>query len=500
MSTLPVHPDLEQQKKLAWEILRAARAHDPSALRLFREHHPRLLGRPDEEIVAAPLALHDAQLVLARDSGFPSWAKLKHEIEARLASRRTRAFVGDLAYYDDRAAGLVGAREAGVPEALAQIREWHPDFVDASEERLRSAFFDLEAARLVYARQHGFESWPAFARYVRALAAGRKREPFLDAFEALRSRRWDRLASLLRDDPSLVRARGTNGNTLLNLAVSLAGSTREPLPPEASRILDLMLASDASVDVANDRGWTPLHQAAYSNQVALAVRLVEAGAAVGREAHGEGGTPLTVALFWGHREVAEVLAAVEVVPRNLRVASGLGRLDLVRECVDEDGTLTRSARAGRGFYRPHSGFPLRHPSDVPQQILDEALVWASKSDRVEVMPELVARGADVDADPYRGTPLIWAAANGRLAAARWLLDHGAAVNRVATFGGPAHGEGVTALHLAAQGDRAEIVELLLERGADPSLEDALYHGTPSGWADHSGAKRVRDRLREATGS
>ncbi len=500
MSTLPVHPDLEQQKKQAREILRAAREHDPSALRLFREHHPRLLGRSDEEIAATPLALHDAQLVLARDYGFPSWAKLKHEIEARRASRLTRAFVGDLAFYDDRAAGLVSAREAGVPEALAQIREWHPEFAEASEERLRAAPFDLPAARLVYARQHGFESWPAFARYVHALAAGRKREPFLDAFEAMKSRRWDRLASILRDDPALVRARGTNGNTLLNLAASLAASTREPLPPQASQILDSMLASSGAVDVANDRGWTPLHQAAYSNQVALAVRFVEAGAAVGRTAHGEGGTPLAVALFWGHREVAEVLAAVEVVPQNLRVAAGLGRLDLVRACFDSGGTLTPTSRAGRGFYRPHSGFPLWHPSEDSQQILDEALVWASKSDQVAVMPELVARGADVDADPYRGTPLIWAAANGRLAAARWLLDHGADVNRVATFGGPAHGEGVTALHLAAQGDHAEMVEFLLEHGADPRLEDVLYHGTPSGWADHSGATRVRDRLREATGS
>jgi ankyrin repeat protein len=109
-------------------------------------------------------------------------------------------------------------------------------------------------------------------------------------------------------------------------------------------------------------------------------------------------------------------------------------------------------------------------------------------------------GAAVDSDPYRGTPLNWAAANGQFIAVKWLLDHGAAVNRVATFGGPAHGEGVTALHLAAQGDHADIAELLLERGADPRLEDALYHGTPSGWADHSGAARVRDRLREGMGS
>jgi ankyrin repeat protein len=213
------------------------------------------------------------------------------------------------------------------------------------------------------------------------------------------------------------------------------------------------------------------------------------------EAHGAGGTPLAVALFWGHRDAAEVLAAVAIVPNNLRIAAGLGREDLVAACFDERGTLTQAARSDRGFYRPHSGFPLWQPSDDPQQVLDEALVWASKADRVEVLPLLVQRGANVNADPYRGTPLVWAAANNRLAAAAWLLRNGATVSR-GTFGGPSHGEGVTALHLAAENDHVEIARLLLEHGADPSVEDANYHSTPSGWAEHFGSKRVHRLLSE----
>ena len=156
----------------------------------------------------------------------------------------------------------------------------------------------------------------------------------------------------------MVRARGTNGNTLLNLAISLAGRTCDPLPPQAWQILDIFLRSGADINQANDRGWTPLHQAAYSNQTEIAKRLVEAGAAPDREAHGEGGTPLAVALFWGYREVADMLADVAVVPRNLRIAAGLGRVDLVNECFEPNGTLTSTGRCGRGFYRPHSGFPV----------------------------------------------------------------------------------------------------------------------------------------------
>ncbi|MGI0148603.1 MAG: hypothetical protein ACREDF_03605, partial [Thermoplasmata archaeon] len=157
---LPVQANLEQQKKQARELLHAARAHDPATLHRIRDHHPRFLGRSDEEITSARLALHDAQLVLAREYGFPNWAKLKEEIEARQASRQTRVFVRDPAYYDDRVTGLVRAHEAGVPEALAQIRDWHPEFIDASDEQVRRRPFDGEAARLVYARQHGFGTWP----------------------------------------------------------------------------------------------------------------------------------------------------------------------------------------------------------------------------------------------------------------------------------------------------------------------------------------------------
>jgi ankyrin repeat protein len=58
------------------------------------------------------------------------------------------------------------------------------------------------------------------------------------------------------------------------------------------------------------------------------------------------------------------------------------------------------------------------------------------------MAALVKRGAKLDADPYRGTPLLWAASRGRADAVAWLLDHGADVNQRATFGGSGHGDGV----------------------------------------------------------
>lgn len=57
---------------------------------------------------------------------------------------------------------------------------------------------------------------------------------------------------------------------------------------------------------------------------------------------------------------------------------------------------------------------------------------AAKSGQTKVMPLLVERSAEVNFDAYRSAPLIWSAANGRVKAARWLLDHGLLVNRRAT--------------------------------------------------------------------
>lgn len=412
----------------------------------------------------------------------------------------TRIFVREVAYHDERAHGLLAVLPDGVPAVLEQVRRWHPAFTEAADETIRFAPLTLDDARLVYARQHGFASWARFAAHLKQLGHGPDHEPFLAVFEAAKRGDWPGATSILQSHPEILRALGTNGNTLLNLACSLAPCASPGAAPEARAddaglaAVRLLLDAGADVQQANDRGWTPLHQAAYRNDPDMAALLLDAGARCDVSAHGDGGTPLAVALFWGHREVSAVLAQHGAVPANLRVAAGLGLPDLVQACFHSDGTLTAAARIGRAFYRPHSGFPAWRPSDDPQEIVDEALVWAAKSDRTDVMPLLVARGARVDADPYRGTPLLWAATNNRRQAAGWLLDHGADVNQRATFGGPSHGAGVTALHLAAQSDHGEMVEFLLKRGADPTIQDALYESTPVGWAEHGGARRALSAL------
>ena len=485
--------NLEQQKKQARELLRALRAGHPDALTRLRSRHLRW-AQTDDTAVRQDVALHDAQFVIAREQGFPSWTKLKAYAEPSPHDRHSHLFVADVKWVNDRVHGLMQTRQSAGPAALEQIRNWHPRFDGFSDEQIRQAPFTETDAKLVYAREHGFDSWNDLVERVNSLASApnpETTEPFLAAFRASETRNVSELRSMLQRQPHLAKARGTNGNTLLNLAVSLAAKADRSV---ALAMVDTLLIAGADVNDPNDRGSTPVHQAAYSNQSDIAAALIDRGADLEVEAHGSGGTPLIFALFWGHREVADLIGRHSIAPGNLRAAAGLGHQDLVAKCFSGEKMLIPEAFAARGFYRPHSGFPDWHPSSDRQEVLDEALVWACKSGRTEVLPRLTQAGANLDADPYRGTPLIWAAACNRIETAQWLIDHGATVNRKATFGGPTHGQGITALHIASQNGHLSMVQLLVQRGADPKVKEDLYGSDAEGAANYFGQIEVRDYL------
>ena len=373
---------------------------------------------------------------------------------------RWHAFRDDIAYFADRADGLLASAVDGTPTALAAFERW-------------DAPLTAEGARSVVARFHGFPSWAAMEAPVRPPAD--PDDPFVLAYRAIEDRHPDALADLLRAAPGLVAIQGTNGNDLLGIAAA----TGDP------RSVGLLLEAGADPAAGNIHGWTPLHQAAYMGRPDIAGMLLAAGAPGHASARGDGGTPLVVALFWGHPVPQELVDAVGLHPRNLRVAAGLGLVPLVDELAG-----TPAGGAHRGFYRPHSGFPRWRPSDDPGEALDEALAWAARSDRADAVEALVGHGADPDADVYRGTPLAWAAACGRTATIRRLLAVGADPGGRTTFGGPDHGEGATPLHLAAGDGHLGAVELLLEAGADPGARDDRSGAPPAGWAEHAGQADV----------
>jgi hypothetical protein len=76
----PARPNLEQLKRQAKDLLRSARAKDPAALARFRAL-PAFGRKSNVELALVSLALHDAQCVIAREHGFPSWTALRERIE-----------------------------------------------------------------------------------------------------------------------------------------------------------------------------------------------------------------------------------------------------------------------------------------------------------------------------------------------------------------------------------------------------------------------------------
>src|ERR1700730_6262333 len=78
---LPSNPNLDHLKYQAKDLLKEQAARDSGTAQRIREFHPRFRRATDAEIFAAPLKLSDVQLTIARESGFPSWARLKRHIE-----------------------------------------------------------------------------------------------------------------------------------------------------------------------------------------------------------------------------------------------------------------------------------------------------------------------------------------------------------------------------------------------------------------------------------
>src|SRR6266700_2452600 len=78
---LPSKPNLNHLKHQAKDLLRDHAVRDLGAAQRIREFHPRFGHATDGEIFDVDLRLSDAQLAIARESGFPSWARLKRHIE-----------------------------------------------------------------------------------------------------------------------------------------------------------------------------------------------------------------------------------------------------------------------------------------------------------------------------------------------------------------------------------------------------------------------------------
>jgi RNA polymerase sigma factor (sigma-70 family) len=163
-----------------------------------------------------------------------------------------------------------------------------------------------------------------------------------------------------------------------------------------------------------------------------------------------GNTALILAMNSGNNEIAELLLAAGVKP-DIYEAASIGRTELVAAFLNDDPSLLDSY-SREGF---------------------TALALAAHFGHIETLQHLISSGGNINAVSKHAmnvTPLHAALFGQRLEAAKVLVAAGADVTP--RRGGPGWPRaGWTALHYVASLGFADLVEPLIERGADLNVHD-----------------------------
>ncbi|XP_072529152.1 ankyrin repeat and SOCS box protein 13 [Salminus brasiliensis] len=194
---------------------------------------------------------------------------------------------------------------------------------------------------------------------------------------------------------------------------------------------------------------TEVHKAAYHGQVSQLQSLIQSGASVNIVAV-DSITPLHEAAIRGQTQCVRLLldAGAQVDARNvdgstpLCEACSVGSFECVKLLLDYGATVNPA---------------LTSRTTSP---LHEACMGGS----AECVKLVIAKGASLEAyDLYSGTPLHVACANQHLECVKVLLNAGAKVNAARLH--------ETALHHAAKANNMEMIELLVEFGANVYVKD-----------------------------
>ncbi len=451
---LPSHPSLEHLRKQAKSLLSDYMDGDAVALALFGARKPGAL----------PPRLADAQHVIAREYGFPSWANLKHNVESLVGTNAALALAAAIRLDDAERVRDVIARfpslgttldlampdgDFGATPLLAAVHLGNRAMVDV----LVSAGANINQKSHWWAGGFGL------------LGADREMNAFLisrgaivDAHSAAQSGMADRLRELVLADPDVVNARFGDGQTPLHVASSV-------------EIAALLLDNGADIDAID-----------IDHESTAAQYLV-------RE----------------HQDVVRLLIA-RGCRTDILMACAVGDTSLVSSILSADPQAIWTSvspkyfpmtdpRAGGSIYiwtlggsaTPHSVAHEFGHDDVLATLMQHTPATLALALAYETGDEAVVNRALAD---YPGSELqLNADLLAKLpAAAR--SNNANAVRLMIRAGWPASARNAsdqTALHWAAFHGNAESAAELVHRGADVTIKDATFDGTPLDWARHGAA-------------
>jgi ankyrin repeat protein len=452
---LPARPNLEHLKKQARQLLRGFSEADASAVDRFREAQVTLTPAPK---------LAQAQLVIAREYGFDSWANLKAQIGA-LSDDPVEALTAAIKANDGSLVRQVLARypvlkstlneplqnySFDTPAIVAAVQKDNRDMIDA----LLDAGADINARSRWWAG--GFGVLDSSSEELTPYLV--QRGAYVDIHAAARLGMFERVKELVEGDPALVHARGGDGQTPLHFASSV----------EIARYL---LDHGAEIDARD-----------VDHESTAAQYMVGSGPK--------------------RSDVARFLISRGAEP-DILMAAALGDLELVRSLVDENPASVWVSVAEKYFPKrnPDSGghiyifsfgwtrmaHMLAHDFGHPEVFrllmqrspLSLRFAQACEAGEAALANEVLKKHPDVIRTmPDKVSRLILGAAFRR---------NTRAVEMMLNAGWPAavFGEyGQTPLHWAAFHGNAEMVRMLLAHEGPLEAEEQQFKGNPLGWALH----------------
>ena len=465
MPVLPAHPNLDQLRHQARDLLRAARSGTVEAAARIAA-------------VSQRRTLSAAQLAFAREYGFASWAKLRTEVDARMADLAAKAdafcqaSIGDwtgraarmlaatpeIATYSFATALVLGdvarvQRELAADQGLAirpdshwgwtplhavcasRWHRWDPARADgllAIAQLLLDAGADATAA--TSATRAGANSWTPL-RCAVAGAANPTIVRLLLHAGAVPNDHDLYLAEFGGDDHQSLRL-------LLDFLPNIADTVRQALaaPISLNDLEGVRMLLEAGVDPRHyvDDDGQPCSAISAAVKAECSTELVQLLLQHGADPNSSDPhdrSPYQLAIRQGRGEMAELLS----------------RFGAPADATDVDQFLAACLQAGR----------------------------ASAERQLSHHPDILDRLSDDDR-----AALTRAAAMGNAAAVRLMLDLG--------FPLQARGEdGGSALHHAAYAGGVDAVRLLLERGADIDARDTTWDSPALVWALVGSGERPR---------